>query len=147
MFADRPSTTAGSTASGSVEPAETVESVPAPATTIPGVPSSGAADGGVENGDAAPRAPSPIRLEHAALFAAGVLTLVGVRRRRALRSALPHARVPTPPPEVAAIERRMRTIDPGERSARLDVAVRAAAHRLAGTGSRSGPSVSPRTAN
>jgi nucleoid-associated protein YgaU len=118
--------------------AEPAGSTPVPASTIPGVPGSGDAGGDMVTGDAAPRAPTPIRLEHAALFAAGVLTLVGVRRRRALRSALPHARIPTPPPEVAAIERRMRTIDPGERAARIDVAVRAAAHRLAGTGTQVG---------
>jgi hypothetical protein len=67
-------------------------------------------------------------------MAAGVITLVGVRRRRALRSALPHARVPPPPPDVAATERRLRTLDPGEREARVDIAVRAAAHHLAETG-------------
>lgn len=83
-------------------------------------------------GDApAPQAPSPIRLEHGALLAAGLLTLVGVRRRRALRAALPHARVPTPPPEVAATERRLRFVDAGERASRVDVAIRAAAHRVA----------------
>lgn len=88
--------------------------------------------------ESAPRAPSPIRLEHAALLAAGVLTLVGVRRRRALRAALPHARVPTPEPEIASIERRLRTIDPGERAARVDIAVRAIAHHIAGTGAQVG---------
>ncbi|WP_158412490.1 LysM peptidoglycan-binding domain-containing protein [Ilumatobacter nonamiensis] len=86
----------------------------------------------------APRAPSPIRIEHAALLAAGILTLVGVRRRRALRSALPHSRIPPPPPDVAATARRLRTIEPGERAARIDVGIRAAAHRLAETGTQIG---------
>ncbi len=115
-------------------PAGTVPSSTVPPSTMPAVPDAGDAGGDVGPRVTAPRAPAPIRLEHAALLAAGLLTLVGVRRRRALRAALPHARVPTPPPEVAAIERRLRTIDPGERGARIDVAVRAASHHLAGTG-------------
>ncbi len=109
-----------------------------PSTSVP--TTVGAADraGPTERGESAPQAPSPIRLEHAALLAAGVLTLVGVRRRRALRAALPHARVPTPAPEIAATERRLRTIDPGERAARVDIAVRAIAHRIAGSGTQVG---------
>ena len=106
------------------------EPIPTTATTVPNINGAGDVGGDSDLRSSAPRAPSPIRLEHAALLAAGVLTLVGVRRRRALRSALPHARVPVPPPEVAATERRMRSIDPGERSARIDVAVRAAAWHL-----------------
>jgi len=128
---NRPAATTDPTASAT---ADSTEAVRAPASTVPAVLGGDDAGGDIGPGDAEPRAPAPIRLEHAALFAAGVLTLVGIRRQRALRSALPHARVPNPPPEVAAIERRMRSIDPGERSARIDVAVRAAAHRLAGSG-------------
>lgn len=78
----------------------------------------------------APTAPTPIRVEHAALLAAGVLALVGVRRRQRLRSASPRARVPERPAAVMATERRLRTVDPGERSTRVDVAIRAVAHEL-----------------
>jgi nucleoid-associated protein YgaU len=81
----------------------------------------------------APSAPAPIRIEHAALLAAGVLVLVGVRRRQRLRSASPRARVPEPPAAVMATERRLRTVDPGERSTRVDVAIRAVAHELVDT--------------
>lgn len=105
-----------------------------PATTVAGVPANGGASDGSTNDTSAPRTPSPIRLEHAALLAAGVLTLIAVRRRRSLRTALPHARVPAPAPEVAATERRLRAVDPGERAARVDVCVRAIAHHLAETG-------------
>ncbi len=125
------------------------EPIPTTATTMPNLNGAGDAGGDTDPRSSAPRAPSPIRLEHAALLAAGVLTLVGVRRRRALRSALPHARVPVPPPEVAATERRMRSIDPGERSARIDVAVRAASwHLLDHRGAdRVGPRRQGRTAH
>jgi nucleoid-associated protein YgaU len=86
----------------------------------------------------APEAPSPIRLEHAALLAAGILALVGVRRRQRLRAAMPRHRVPEPRPEVARTERRLRTIDAGERVMRIDVACRAAARSLIDTGSQIG---------
>ncbi|MEM1335885.1 MAG: hypothetical protein AAGG08_20750, partial [Actinomycetota bacterium] len=56
--------------------------------------------------------PAPIRLEHAALISAGLLTLVGVRRRRRLRQALPRGRAAEPGDDVAAIERRLRSTDP-----------------------------------
>lgn len=85
-----------------------------------------------------PTAPSPIRIEHAALLAAGILALVGVRRRQRLRGALPRARVPEPPPSVVATERRLRTVDSGERSLRVDVAIRAAAHELVDTDAQIG---------
>jgi hypothetical protein len=86
----------------------------------------------------APEAPSPIRLEHAALLAAGVLALVGVRRRRRLRASMPRHRVPEPREDVARTERRLRTVDAGERVLRADVACRAAARWLIGTGSQVG---------
>ena len=86
----------------------------------------------------APEAPSPIRLEHAALVAAGVLALVGVRRRQRLRAAMPRHRVPEPRPDVARTERKLRTIDAGERVLRADVACRAAARSLIDTGSQVG---------
>ncbi|MEM8746806.1 MAG: hypothetical protein AAGF91_08905, partial [Actinomycetota bacterium] len=82
--------------------------------------------------------PAPIRLEHAALISAGLLTLVGVRRRRRLRQALPRGRAAEPDDDVAAIERRLRTTDPTERAQRLDVAIRAAARQLIETGVRIG---------
>jgi LysM repeat protein len=85
-----------------------------------------------------PGAPSPIRLEHAALLAAGVLALVGVRRRRRLRAATPHHRVPSPRPDVARTERTLRAIDAGERGLRADVACRAAARSLIGSSSQIG---------
>jgi len=91
----------------------------------------GGADSSFGSGEPTRGAPSLLRLEHAALLATGILTLVGVRRRRAMRAALPHARVPPPAASVAATERRLRSLDDGERAARVDVAVRALAHRLA----------------
>ena len=126
------STPATSTPSGAAPSTSTPTTTsPSSTTSMPAGAPTGDAGGIADPDVGAPRAPAPIRLEHAALVAAGVLTLVGVRRRRALRAALPHTRVPPPPPEVAVIERRLRMIDPGERAARIDVAVRAAAHHLA----------------
>ncbi len=86
----------------------------------------------------APGAPSPLRMEHAALLAAGVLALVGVRRRQRLRAAMPRHRVPEPRPEAVETERRLRAIDAGERALRVDVACRAAAWSLIGTGAQIG---------
>lgn len=77
---------------------------------------------------------SPLRIEHAAMLAAGILGLVGLRRRLRLRSARPRSRVPEPSGEVADTERRLRRSDPGERAARVDVAVRAAADDLSDGG-------------
>ncbi len=120
-------------------PPSTPPSTPsAPTTTVPATSGPGAQPDSSGWSEPAPSAPSPVRLEHAALLAAGVLTLVGVRRRRALRAALPHARVPTPAPEIAATERRLRTIDAGERAARVDIAMRAIAHRITGSGTMVG---------
>ncbi len=85
-----------------------------------------------------PDAPSPIRLEHAALLAAGILALVGVRRRQRLRAARPRHRVPEPRSEVMATERRLRAVDAGERALRVDVACRAAAWSMIDTDAQIG---------
>lgn len=72
----------------------------------------------------------PIGIGEAALLSAGVLALVAARRRQRLRAARPRARLPDPPPGTVATERRLRSIDAGERLLRVDVAVRAAAASL-----------------
>ena len=104
-----------------------------PTTTTVVPPMGAGSSGGVVPSDPT-RAPSPIRVEHAALLAAGILALVGVRRRRRLRAAMPRHRVPAPRPEATETERRLRSIDAGERTVRVDVACRAAAASLVGTG-------------
>lgn len=118
--------------------AATTNTTSTTSTTIPAAADAGDTGSDVPRPIQAPQAPTPIRLEHAALLAAGILTLVGVRRARRLRGAPPRARVPTPPPGVARTERSLRTIEPGEGAARLDIALRAAAHELAETGSQIG---------
>ncbi len=77
-----------------------------------------------------PGSPSPIGIGEATLLSAGVLALLGARRRQRLRGSLPRARVPEPSAESIAAERRLRTLDAGERLLRLDVALRAAAATL-----------------
>lgn len=66
----------------------------------------------------------------AAMLSAGVLTLLAVRRRSRLRGARPRSRLPRPAASQTATERALRAIDPGERFARVDVGVRAAAMSL-----------------
>ena len=85
------------------------------------------------------RSESTVRLftlERAAMLAGGVLLLLAARRRQLLRAARPRARVPSPAPVAASTERQLRAIGGGERFARVDLAVRAAAPSLAARGSR-----------
>ena len=128
------------TAEAPLPPTPTTTTISATSTTsttdvAPADPSGGPA---ADPPSDSPGAPSPIRLEHAALLAAGVLALVGVRRRHRLRAAMPRHRVPEPRDDVVRTERRLRTIDAGERVLRADVACRAAARSLIDTGSQIG---------
>ncbi|MCU1398979.1 MAG: hypothetical protein JWN62_2088 [Acidimicrobiales bacterium] len=70
----------------------------------------------------------------AVLVAGGVLSAAAVRRRRRLRSASVHARLVRPSADMVEVERVLRDLDRGERIARLDVALRAAAHDLGSAG-------------
>lgn len=99
-------------------------------TSSTSAPASGPGSGAVGVTEPGPLGRSPLRIEHAAMLAAGVLGLVGLRRRLRLRSARPRSRVPEPSSDVADTERRLRSSDPGDRTARVDVALRAAASDL-----------------
>jgi nucleoid-associated protein YgaU len=123
-----------------VIPGSTSTSTTSPSTTstIPTAELGGDTAGVADLSAEAPGAPSPLRMEHAALLAAGVLALVGVRRRQRLRAAMPRHRVPEPRPEAVETERRLRAVDAGERALRVDVACRAAAWSLIGTGAQIG---------
>ena len=68
------------------------------------------------------------------MLAAGILLLVGIRRRQRLRAATPRSRIPEPRPEVVETELLLRRIEPGERGPRVDVACRSAAFHLIGSG-------------
>ena len=69
----------------------------------------------------------------AVLLAAGVAGAVEARRRRRLRAATVHARLAVPAPPLADLERLVRTLDAGERIARLDIALRAVGYALFST--------------
>ncbi len=132
-----PPTTEAATAATAVPSTLAATTTTTTTTTTPAGPGSGDSVGD-KRPDQPSDSPSPIRIEHAALLAAGILALVGVRRRQRLRGAAPRARVPEPPADVVATERRLRTVDAGERSLRVDVAIRAAAHELVDTDAQIG---------
>ena len=71
-----------------------------------------------------------ITTRRAAMLSAGVLALLAVRRRRRLRQAEPHPRLPEPTLRQVTTERELRLGGAGERLARVDLAVRAAALSL-----------------
>ncbi len=142
--------TPASTASTSAEPttatgapvdATPTVSVGGPAGTTPSTTTTTTTPGTDGNPSASshaaaprPSPAQPIRIEHAAMLAAGVIALLGVRRRRRLRAALPRTRVPEPRATATAMERRLRLVDAGERAQRVDVAIRAAAAALIDSG-------------
>ena len=118
-------------------PTTTRSTPPTSSTTTPFITDGDQGTGDVEVPPST-RAPSPIRIEYAPLLAAGVIALAGVRRRQRLRGAAPRTRVPDPPPGVVTTERRLRSIDAGERSTRIDVAIRSAAQSLIDTDAQIG---------
>ncbi len=118
-------------ASTPLPPAETVAPVPSTTTAAAGT-SLPTAPPPTETGQPAPGAPSPIGAGEATLLTAGVLTLLAARRRARLRAARPRARLPVPPPDLVAVERRLHVVDTSERLLRVDVGVRAAAATLVG---------------
>ena len=79
----------------------------------------------------------------AVLLASGVIGAVGVRRRRQLRSATINARLAEPSNDSVATEQALRRLGGGDRVARLDIALRAAAHELVELGSRSPTTMTP----
>ena len=72
----------------------------------------------------------------AAMLSAGVLALVASRRRRRLRESGPDAVLLRPSSSSVRLERRLRSIELGDRTSRLDLAVRAAAPDLVAAGAR-----------
>jgi len=74
--------------------------------------------------------PSMGGLGAALLLASGVIGAVGVRRRRRLRGAVIDARLAAPSATSIAVEHGLRRLGDGERIARLDISLRAAAREL-----------------
>lgn len=106
----------------------------------PGVARPGTGDEGstspVDSGEPGESGVQLLTVERAAMLSAGVLTLLGVRRRRRMRQAPANSRLPEPQPTIVRAERALRTVDAGERFARVDIAIRAAALSLVGQGAR-----------
>ncbi|MEL6892233.1 MAG: bacterial transcriptional activator domain-containing protein, partial [Actinomycetota bacterium] len=127
------------TAAAARPPSPAVTSATTTTTTTPPLAPPDPGQTPTERPDATPsEAPAPLGIEHAGMLAGGLLMLAAVRRRRRLRAAIPRARIPEPPPSVVETERVLRSIGGAERAARLDVAIRALAHRLVGTGVQPG---------
>lgn len=93
-------------------------------------------DGSQVEAGAVEEANGLVSLRAAAMLSGGVLTLLAARRRRQLRQAPPRAELPPPTPQEAAVERALRAVDAGERLARVDIAIRAAAHSMIDQGRR-----------
>ncbi|MEM8618202.1 MAG: LysM peptidoglycan-binding domain-containing protein [Actinomycetota bacterium] len=127
---------AQTTAFSAIEEAEATDQasatrpVPVRTTTSTVAPASAGADTEEAADGPSTGSTSPLRLEHAAILAAGIVALVGVRRRARLRAATPHSRMPEPHEAHAATERRLRISDPGERLMRVDIGTRAIAAAL-----------------
>lgn len=68
-----------------------------------------------------------LTFERAAMLSAGVLALLAVRRRTSMRRARPNSQLREPAPASVATERALRSIDGGDRFARVDISVRSAA--------------------
>ena len=77
------------------------------------------------------------------LVATGTIGAVESRRRRRLRSAPDHARLPLPTRSVMQMERALRALSRPELLTRLDLAVRGAAAALAGTAEHAGAGPAP----
>lgn len=73
----------------------------------------------------APRAPAPLQAASAGFVASDVVAVVDLRRRRALRSALPHSRPLVPTPQAAETERRLHAAATPFMGERVRVALRA----------------------
>lgn len=104
------------------------------ATTAPAASVVG--DGSQFEAGAVEEANGLVSLRAAAMLSGGVLTLLAARRRRQLRQAPPRAELPPPTPQEAAVERALRAVDAGERLARVDIAIRAAARSMIDQGRR-----------
>lgn len=65
-----------------------------------------------------------LTFERAAMLSAGLLALLAVRRRASMRRARPHSAIPAPAAESVAAERALRSIDGGDRFARVDIGIR-----------------------
>lgn len=77
-----------------------------------------------------------LTFDRAAMLSAGLLALLGVRRRDRLRRSAPRASLPGQAPRPVATERALRAVDTGERFARVDIAIRAAAMPMVDAGER-----------
>ncbi len=77
-----------------------------------------------------------VTLGRATMMSAGILALLGVRRRERLRRSRSRSRLPAVPPQAAAVERVLRSIDVGDRWARVEISVRSVALPVADAGGR-----------
>ena len=141
----------GGVTTGEAEPSDGQSVVPAspgaeqpesaaPA-TLPAAPTQSGVDGGtVDRSAIAPQpddqAPGLLTLSRAAMLSAGVLTLLGVRRRNQLRRARPRSRLPIASASTAATERGLRSGDAGDGFDLVRAAIDSVADDLVAQGQR-----------
>ena len=106
--------------------------------TIAPAGSSGPSSSGHEISDDSPDSIRLFTYRRAAMLSAGLLVLLTVRRRTRLRTAPAQGRPISSSPASIAVERslRSRSLDGGDRFARVDLAIRHAALPLVETGTR-----------
>ena len=136
---------AASSSTSATAPASATPSVAATSSTAPAPPTSESSAAGGDDASAEAEEEEGLQPAQLAalstLAAAGVLVLLAAHRMRQQRRRRPGQRIPMPPPDVAATELELRTVEDPVSVARLDAALRSLAF-LSAAADRRAPGLS-----